>query len=114
MTKRFAMLMATTALASMTSAALAQSAPEQFRNDDEKGVDLTSGTFNPTFVEAEVGPVAALGPHRLAGQLERQPPPQPGRRRRYGADHLRRHLRKVHALGWQLGQRQGQWRHADL
>ncbi|RXZ63894.1 hypothetical protein ETX26_08030, partial [Pelagerythrobacter rhizovicinus] len=53
-----AALYATTVLCGTAAApVLAQTAdaPEQYRNNDEHGVDLTTGTYNPVIVEGSIG-----------------------------------------------------------
>lgn len=57
---RVATLIALLAAALVTHPAYAQSAatPEDRRNNDENGVDLTTGTYNLAFVEGEIGDAA--------------------------------------------------------
>ncbi|WP_423141117.1 RHS repeat domain-containing protein [Parablastomonas sp. CN1-191] len=54
---RTALCLSTILVSSVATLAAAQTAdtPEQFRNNDEHGVDLTTGTYNPAIVEAAIG-----------------------------------------------------------
>ncbi len=50
----------TTILASgfSISATAQEAAPEEFRNNDSNGVDVTSGTFNFTLTEGSIGDIS--------------------------------------------------------
>lgn len=54
---RLAMLVTSALAGTVSPPAFAQTAPapESFRNDDEHGVDLTTGTYNATLFEGDIG-----------------------------------------------------------
>lgn len=55
--RRTLLCLSTILAGSLASPVFAQSAPapEIFRNDDEHGVDLTTGTYNPAIIEGDIG-----------------------------------------------------------